>query len=144
MSTSPSTSPPPAPSRPSRPSFDAAASTRAISPPVVGPNAADKLKQMSFDTPIDQVQVLRMLFKFMVKIKYVQLWMKEPITRDEVLARNIPWDGYVRGALVSEQDMALIRAFDKKDQNIKTEILLTVCLQWHAGCTYLTRTQTST
>lgn len=139
MSSSSSPAPGASPARPSRPSFDAA--TRAITPPATSPNSlTDKLKQMSYDTPIDQVQVsnstsfflLRALFYFTTflfffhTINYEQLWMKEPVTREEVLARNIPWDGYVRGALVSEQDMSLIRAFDKKEQNIKNEILVTV------------------
>eukprot|EP01113_Clastostelium_recurvatum_P038041 TRINITY_DN562_c0_g1_i1.p1 TRINITY_DN562_c0_g1~~TRINITY_DN562_c0_g1_i1.p1 ORF type:complete len:449 (+),score=156.41 TRINITY_DN562_c0_g1_i1:47-1393(+) len=45
------------------------------------------------------------------------------LTRDKVLAREIPWEGYERASLISDRELELIRRFDKKAEAAKREIV---------------------
>eukprot|EP01105_Mastigella_eilhardi_P005503 TRINITY_DN17201_c0_g1_i1.p1 TRINITY_DN17201_c0_g1~~TRINITY_DN17201_c0_g1_i1.p1 ORF type:complete len:484 (+),score=186.80 TRINITY_DN17201_c0_g1_i1:57-1454(+) len=54
-----------------------------------------------------------------------QFWLKEPLTRDEVLAREVPWDGYLRGGIISQAEVDMLKAYDKKDVHTKSEIMNT-------------------
>jgi V-type H+-transporting ATPase subunit H len=47
---------------------------------------------------------------------------KEPestLTKAQVLARDIPWEGYQRAALISDKELELIRRYDKKPDDIR-------------------------
>eukprot|EP01112_Ceratiomyxa_fruticulosa_P019821 TRINITY_DN6578_c0_g2_i1.p1 TRINITY_DN6578_c0_g2~~TRINITY_DN6578_c0_g2_i1.p1 ORF type:complete len:454 (+),score=104.96 TRINITY_DN6578_c0_g2_i1:991-2352(+) len=45
------------------------------------------------------------------------------LTREKVLSREIPWEGYQRADLISERELELIRRYDKKSDQIKSEVL---------------------
>jgi hypothetical protein len=49
--------------------------------------------------------------------------LREPLTRAEVLARDVPWDNYRLGGLLSQQEVDQIKAYDKKTPDQKHDIL---------------------
>lgn len=52
-----------------------------------------------------------------------ELLMAEPITREEVLQRTIPWDTYVSAKKISQEDLELITGFDKKPINTQYDLI---------------------
>ena len=52
-----------------------------------------------------------------------ELLMAEPITREEVLERSVPWDMYVSAKKITQEDLDLITGFDKKPLNTKYDLI---------------------
>lgn len=57
-----------------------------------------------------------------------ELLMAEPITREEVLERSIPWEMYVSANKITKEDLELVTGFDKKALNTKYDLIDSVIL----------------
>lgn len=57
-----------------------------------------------------------------------ELLMAEPITREEVLERSIPWEMYVSANKITKEDLELVTGFDKKALNAKYDLIDSVIL----------------
>lgn len=49
--------------------------------------------------------------------------LAEPITRSEVLARAVPWDNYLSGGILTQPELDMLKAYDKKSLDKKSDIL---------------------
>ena len=47
---------------------------------------------------------------------------------DQVLTRDIPWDGYQKANMITDKELDLIRKFDKKSEETKRSLLAKVKL----------------
>lgn len=45
------------------------------------------------------------------------------LTRDKVLVRDIPWEGYQRASLITDKELELIRRYDKKPEEVKKALI---------------------
>lgn len=53
--------------------------------------------------------------------------LAEPLARADVLTRVVPWDNYLSGGILTPEELALLKAYDKQSSDRQSDLLDEVC-----------------